>query len=254
MEWLYLRAPISYSINKKMKLLFLTTLMFSSSARLVAGFRAPFFTTTTSVPLKGRLSTSAAAAAAKTVLVPIGHGSEEIETTCIVDTLVRAGAEVTLASVEPEALCVMSRGVRIMADASFADDPSLEMKSWDAIVCPGGMPGAEKLRDSDALNRLLEKQNGEGKIVAAVCAAPAVVLEAKGILRGKKATCYPALPFISKLELEEGRYTGDADVVVDGHVVTSRGPGTSLKFALKLVELLFGEEKAEELTQQMLVR
>ena len=92
---------------------------------------------------------------------------------------------------------------------------------------------------------MLQKQAGEeGKYVAAVCAAPAVVLHSHGILAGKSATCYPAPPFVSVLE--DHRSGEDDEVVVDGDVITSRGPGTSLKFALKLVEVLYGAEKSEE--------
>lgn len=160
----------------------------------------------------------------------------------------------TVASVEPgELLCKMSRGIKIMADASLVDDGALEEQSWDAVVIPGGMPGAERLRDCESLTRILAKQaEAPPKIVAAVCAAPAVVLETHGILAGKTATCYPAPPFTEKLQQGGVKVSSDA-VVVDGNVVTSRGPGTSLLFALKLVELLFGPEKKDELAAQMLV-
>ena len=238
--------------------IFLTHMAFIATS---SGFAPGFLRSTT--PLwrstslcARRVSSLSMLSAEKSVLVPIGHGSEEIETTCIVDTLVRAGAKVTVASVEPgELCCVMSRGIKITADASLADSDDLENKQWDAIVCPGGMPGAERLRDDPRLTRMLTKQATSGSFVAAVCAAPAVVLETHGILNGCKATCYPAPPFVSKLEEEPGRYVdSEAEkVVVDGNVVTSRGPGTSLLFALKLVELLYSSEKAEELAAQMLV-
>jgi Putative intracellular protease/amidase len=115
------------------------------------------------------------------------------------------------------------------------------------------MPGAERLRDCETLTAMLKAQAGEeGKYVAAVCAAPAVVLHSHGILAGKSATCYPAPPFVSVLE--DHKDGAEDDVVVDGNVVTSRGPGTSLKFALKLVEVLYGTEKSVELQEQMLVK
>ena len=184
-------------------------------------------------------------AAPKRVLVPIADGSEEIETSCITDTLVRAGAEVTVASVEATTTCTMSRGLKIVADALVTD---VSGDDWDLVALPGGMPGAERLRDSDALDAILRKQDARQAPLAAVCASPAVILKSKGMLRSQ-ATCYPAPPFVEAL----GDIIADGAVVRDGHITTSRGPGTSLKFALDLVDQLYGPEKAEELRAQMLV-
>jgi protein deglycase len=94
-------------------------------------------------------------AAKKSVLVPIADGSEEIETTCITDTLTRFGADVTVASVQSSLVCTMSRGIKILADCTIAE---AAMKEWDLIALPGGMPGAEHLRDSKVLIDLLKKQ------------------------------------------------------------------------------------------------
>jgi protein deglycase len=99
---------------------------------------------------------------AKTVLVPIADGSEEIETTCITDTLTRFGAAVTVASVQPSLTCTMSRGIKILADCTIAE---AALKEWDLIALPGGMPGAEHLRDSKVLIDLLKKQK-EGSYVS----------------------------------------------------------------------------------------
>jgi putative intracellular protease/amidase len=103
----------------------------------------------------------------KTVLVPIADGSEEIETTCITDTLTRFGADVTVASVGPSLECRMSRGIKVVADCPIADCAT---KNWDLIALPGGMPGAEHLRDSDVLVDLIKKQKAAGKLYAAICA------------------------------------------------------------------------------------
>ena len=180
----------------------------------------------------------------KRVLVPIADGSEEIETSCITDTLVRAGAEVTVASVEATTTCTMSRGLKVVADALVTDVSG----DWDLVALPGGMPGAERLRDSDALDAILRKQDARQAPLAAVCASPAVILKSKGLIDGRQATCYPAPPFVEALG-----DVSDGAVVRDGHITTSRGPGTSLKFALDLVDQLYGPEKAEELRVQMLV-
>ena len=195
-----------------------------------------------SMALRAAASTGATQ---KRVLVPIADGSEEIETACITDTLVRAGADVTVASVEATTTCTMSRGLKIVADALVTD---VLGDDWDLVALPGGMPGAERLRDSDALDAILRKQDARRAPLAAVCASPAVILKSKGILRSQ-ATCYPAPPFVEAL----GDIIADGAVVRDGHITTSRGPGTSLKFALDLVDQLYGPEKAEELRAQMLV-
>jgi 4-methyl-5(b-hydroxyethyl)-thiazole monophosphate biosynthesis len=182
--------------------------------------------------------------AKKKVLVPIADGSEEIETTCVTDTLVRFGADVTVASVMPDLVCTMSRGIKIMADMSIEDAANQE---WDLIALPGGMPGAEHLRDCDKLIGMLEKQKKEGKLYGAVCASPAVVLASKG-LAADGATCYPAPVFREKLTSPV-----DAHVSVTDNLTTSQGPGTSLKFALQLGEHLYGKEKADEIAAALLV-
>ena len=121
----------------------------------------------------------------------------------------------------------LARGLKLTADCSIDDCASAE---WDAIACPGGMPGAENLRDSATLTALLKKQASAGKLTAAVCASPAVIFATHGILNGP-ATCYPAPQFKEKID----GWT-DAQAVVDGHILTSQGPGTSLQFALAIVE------------------
>lgn len=178
----------------------------------------------------------------KTILVAIGTGSEEIETACAVDTFVRCGAQVTLASVEPSTTVKMSRGMRYVADILITEiDQSVQ---YDAICLPGGMPGAERLRDCEELIDMIKKSDG---IVAAVCAAPAVVLAHHGMLHGKVATCYPMKEFRDALPTQ-----GDGDVVKDGKIITGSGPGTALRWALKVVDALYGQQKADEIGKQML--
>ena len=184
----------------------------------------------------------------KTVLVPIADGSEEIETTCITDTLTRFGASVTIASVMPDErlTCTMSRGIKVVADCTIAEAVT---KDWDLVVLPGGMPGAEHLRDSEPLIKLLKQQKSAGKMYGAICAAPAVALASHDLLvEGGAATCYPAPPFREKLP----QVSEDAVVVTD-NLLTSQGPGTALVFALQLGENLFGKAKRDEIAKQMLV-
>jgi 4-methyl-5(b-hydroxyethyl)-thiazole monophosphate biosynthesis len=178
------------------------------------------------------------------VLVPIADDSEEIETACITDTLVRAGAEVTVASVSGNLQVKMSRGLKILADCLIADCAD---KEWDAIACPGGMPGAERLRDCEPLTKLLKAQAEKSKVTAAMCASPAVIFATHGLLP-KSATCYPAQKFKDVV----GEAWQDKKAVIDGHVITSQGPGTSLQFALQIVEKLYSLEKAQELAGALL--
>jgi len=180
----------------------------------------------------------------KKVLVPIADGSEEIEAVCIIDTLRRAGAEVTVASVD-KLQVTASRGVKLVADALIADCTS---QTYDAIALPGGMPGAEHLRDSTLLIDMLKKQKQAGRLYGAICAAPAVALRPHGLIEKVHATCFPALR--SKLD---PAYASNERVVVDGNCVTSQGPATAIEFALKLVELLFGPTKAQEVGAAMLI-
>jgi len=174
------------------------------------------------------------------VLVPIAHGSEELETVTIVDVLRRAGAEVTLASVDGlQVTC--SHGLRITADCGIE---ACTGRTWDAIVLPGGMPGAEHLRDCVALIHMLRAQVAAGRLYAAICASPAVVLHHHGLLKGK-ATCYPGF---------ERGMTGyePAHVVEDGQCITASGPGAALAFALAVAAALAGRARAEQVRRAML--
>jgi len=181
---------------------------------------------------------------AKKVLVPIADGTEEIEAVCIIDVLRRAGADVTVASVDGLQITA-SRGVKIVADCLIYDCLTTD---YDLIAVPGGMPGAERLSDADAVVRLLQGQRRKERLYAAICAAPAVVLETHGLLENRRATSHPS--FSDRLSDQSAI---DSRVVVDGNVITSQGPGTAIEFALTLVELLFGKEKAEEVAEPMMV-
>jgi len=178
------------------------------------------------------------------VLVPIADGTEEIEAVCIIDVLRRAGADVTVAAVGDRQITA-SRGVRIVADCTIED---CRESNFDLIALPGGIPGAEHLRDSQPLVALLRRHQAAGGWYGAICAAPAVVLSHHGLLGGRQATSHPA--FADRLG--DGQAVASR-VVVDGKCVTSQGPGTALEFALTLVALLMGEAKAKEVATPMLV-
>ena len=178
----------------------------------------------------------------KKVLVAVANGVEEVETISVVDVLRRAGAELTIASIN-DLQITASRGVKIIADKLLTD---CHNETYDLIVIPGGMPGAENLRDSKPLIEMLTKQRDDGRWYAAICASPVVVFQHHGLLVGKKATAYPSM----LMELEN---VSKEHVVVDQNCVTSQGPGTALEFGIKLVELLYGEKKSQEIAQGMLI-
>ena len=180
---------------------------------------------------------------AKTVLVPIADGSEEIEAVTIIDVLRRAGAEVVAASVENQQITA-SRGVKISADTLIKDCTG---RRFDLIALPGGMPGAENLSKCDELIAMLKEQKKSGRLYAAICASPAVVFQRHGLIDDVKATCYPSM-------LEDLAHGVNSPVVVDSNCITSQGPGTATLFALKLVELLFDSEKRDEVARAMLVQ
>lgn len=181
----------------------------------------------------------------KTVLVPIANGSEEIEAVCIIDTLRRAGAQVTVASVD-ELQITAARGVKIVADTLIADCTDA---MYDLIALPGGMPGAEYLRDSVILTKLLQRQKAEGRLFAAICASPAVVLHHHHLVDGLRVTCHPSM-----MDRLDPARRSEERVVVDGTCITSRGPGTAIEFAIKLIEVLFDAEKAQKVAGPMLVK
>jgi 4-methyl-5(b-hydroxyethyl)-thiazole monophosphate biosynthesis len=188
---------------------------------------------------------SIAMASNKSVLVPIADGSEEMEAIIIADVLRRAQAEVTIASTEGKEQVTCSRGVKIVADTLIEDCVS---QDYDLVVLPGGMPGAEHLRDSKALVEILRKQQSSNKPLAAICAAPQVVLDSQGFLQGRKATAHPA--FSGKLSNQD---SVEERVVMDSGIVTSRGPGTAFEFALSLVSMLYGPEKMKEVAGPMVM-
>jgi 4-methyl-5(b-hydroxyethyl)-thiazole monophosphate biosynthesis len=179
----------------------------------------------------------------KTVLVPIADGIEEIEAVTVIDVLRRGGAEVTVASVDGLHV-VASRGVKLGADCPIDD---CKGKTYDLIALPGGMPGAEHLRDCRILTEMLTEQKAAGRLYAAICASPVVVLGKHGLLEGhSKIVCHPAMH--DKLPVTKA---SSDRVAVDGNCITSMGPGTAVEFALELVRQLFGEERENQVAGPM---
>jgi 4-methyl-5(b-hydroxyethyl)-thiazole monophosphate biosynthesis len=180
----------------------------------------------------------------KTALVPIANGSEDIESVTLIDVLRRAGVEVTVASVEKDIAVTCARRTRLVADTLFAD---VAGKEFDLIALPGGMPGAERLRDTAALIDMLKHQDGRGALIGAICAAPGVVLGAHGLVGLRIVTVYPGFEHLLPAGAAQ-----NADVVRGGNLVTGRGPAAAMAFSLTLVEALCGREKAAQVAAGML--
>ncbi len=177
------------------------------------------------------------------VLIPLAEGCEELEAVTIIDLLRRAGIDVVVAGLKP-GMVKASRGVQLVPDVTL--DVALQ-QDYDMVVLPGGMPGATHLKDDPRIIQLLKKMAAAGKYTAAICAAPMVLAEA-GLLEGKQATSYPGF-----LDALPGVTLSTATVVQDGTVLTSRGPGTAMDFALALVEVLSGVETRQQV-ESALVR
>lgn len=172
----------------------------------------------------------------KNVLVLFAEGSEELEAITVVNILRRADITVTLAGLHAGAL-QGSRGVTILPDSTL--DQALA-HSYDMVVLPGGQPGTNNLKADVRVLQLVQKMEQQGKYVAAICAAPSVLAVA-GLLDDKRATSFPgALDAFVQVQQQH------AAVVEDGKLITSRGPGTAMDFALTLVELLTGHAKRAE--------
>lgn len=180
----------------------------------------------------------------KKAVVALADGFEEIEAITPVDMLKRAEIEVVIGGLNGE-LVRGAHDVYIKADLSLKELDFVP----DAIIFPGGMPGAENLARSLEVKTLISRIDSQGGIIAAICASPALVLAPTGVLDGRKATCYPGLQqnFSTKV-----KYVKDP-VVHDGNVITSRGPATAMDFSLKIIECLAGKAKADMVGEHALV-
>jgi len=179
------------------------------------------------------------------VLVPLAQGCEELEAVTIVDLLRRAGVAVITAGLDDQPV-LASRGVRLLPDTTL--DEALR-QDYDMVVLPGGAGGSDHLDRDPRIQELIIKMVDRGRYVAAICAAPKVLANA-GLLRGKRATSYPGI--LDKMGLQDVDLSQDA-VVKDGNVITSRGPGTAIDFALSLIEVLASKDKRDEV-ERALVR
>ncbi len=172
----------------------------------------------------------------------LADGFEEVEAITPADFLRRAGVEVRLVGIGGSVV-TGGHGIAVTADTTIDEISEIP----DGIIVPGGMPGAENVAASEKALELIRNTFDAGKLVAAICAAPAVVLQKAGVLTGRKVTCYPG--FESRLD---GCDFSAERVVIDGNLITSRGPGTAAEFAVKLVETLVGAEAASDIHRKTL--
>jgi 4-methyl-5(b-hydroxyethyl)-thiazole monophosphate biosynthesis len=192
---------------------------------------------------------------AKKAVVLLADGFEEVEAITPIDYLRRAGIDVTIAAAGESLDVAGSHGVSVRADAGLAElvkragGLSVLCRDLDAVLLPGGLPGASNLAASSGVSALLGAMAGEGKIIAAICASPALVLAPLGLLQGRRFTCYPGM---EQGLAGTGPWSEDR-VVIDGNIITSRGAGTAAAFAIAVIGLLAGEAAGTKVARAVLL-
>lgn len=179
----------------------------------------------------------------RTVFVHLAEGFEEIEALAAVDILIRGGVDAKTVSVTGERIVKSVRGIGVQCDHLFEE---VDYSQGDMIVLPGGQPGVNNLSAHKGLAQKLKEYQDQGKWIGAICAAP-IALHRNGLIEGKTVTCYPGCGD----DFDEATVVEDK-VVMDGKLITSRGPGTAIEFGLKLLEVLKGKEVADEVRKKLL--
>lgn len=180
----------------------------------------------------------------KKIAVHLADGFEEIEAISIIDVLRRADLEVVVVSITKKLTVTGAHHLTVLADELFEE---VDYDKINMIVLPGGMPGASNLDAHEGLKKQIQHFNDAEKNLAAICAAP-LVYGKLGILKGRKAVCYPGFE-----KYLVGAEILNSPVAESGHIITGRGPGAAIIFALKIVSKLVSEDKAKLLASQMLV-
>ncbi len=176
------------------------------------------------------------------VAVMLVDGFEEIEATTIIDVLRRAGIDAVFVGLNSDT-AIGAHNISMKADTAFDD---INFDNFDMIVLPGGLPGAEYLAKSEKLQKVLKDFDEKDKFIGAICAAP-WALSTSNVL-GDSYTCYPGFEKV----VAKGGYVSDKNVVIDGNIITSKGPATAMEFALELVKVLQGNEKYIEVKDGLL--
>ncbi|MDR3112690.1 MAG: DJ-1/PfpI family protein [Elusimicrobiota bacterium] len=185
----------------------------------------------------------------KKAFVFLADGFEEVEALTPVDYLRRADIETITVSINGKEAVHGSHKITVLADRILEQIDRKEFQAADVFVLPGGMKGAQNLSQNGILDDVLKEANLSGKLIAAICASPAVVLDAKGILDGKIFTCYPEM----EKSVKKASYSLKR-VVADGNLITARAAGTSAEFAIAIVEKLSGKEVADKISQAVLLK
>lgn len=179
----------------------------------------------------------------KKVYVFLAEGFEEIEAVTPIDLLRRAGALVTTLSITDSLTVTGARGVPFVADALLKE---CDCRDADLIVLPGGCPGFENLAASDEVIEVIKFMQSEGRLVSAICGAPAAVLGAHGFLKDYAAVCYPGME-----DMLDCKRVAASDVCVDKNVITSKSAATAMEFALTLITALMGDDKCQEIKKSI---
>ena len=187
----------------------------------------------------------------KKAVVLLAEGFEEVEAVTPVDYLRRAGISVTVAALGESLAVKGARGISVNADITLNDFAAKQNAAGilpDAIVIPGGMPGAANIAASKAAAKLIGEMAAAGKLVCAICASPALVLAPMGLLSGRKFTCYPGM----EENVSGGQWTAES-VAVDGNIVTSRGAGTAGLFSATVIACLLGKTEGDKIAKSVLL-
>lgn len=173
----------------------------------------------------------------------LANGFEEVEALTPLDYLIRAGVEIKSVSITDENIVMGARGIKVVADILLKD---VDLKECQMIILPGGLNGMKNLKSNETIQNIIKHCIDNNIYVASICASPTILGE-MGYLRGKNATCYKGME--DKLIGANVKYD---DVVQDGNIITSRGAGLSNQFAFKLINVLCGEKKEQEIKDSIL--
>ncbi len=177
------------------------------------------------------------------IAVFLAEGFEEIEAVAIIDVLRRGGIEIDIVSIEKDKYIKGSHDICIVADKCFGE---IDKKSYDGIVLPGGMPGTTRLENYQPLKELIVDYNEQEKLIGAICAAPKI-LGNMGLLKNREAICFPGF----EEELEGARISKES-IAVSGHIITGKGAGKAIEFALAVLGKVKGEEVAKQLQKKLI--
>lgn len=182
----------------------------------------------------------------KKVYVMLAEGFEEIEALTVVDVLRRGEVFVEMVSITEDEMVTGGHGITVKADKTFSKVEDVV----DCIVLPGGLLGTMNLKEKVELMEKIKKQYEEGRYVAAICAAPALILGELGLLQGKKATCYPQM----EEHMKGAIYDNQSSAVQDGTIITACSMGGAIDFSLQILEALLGEEKSTQIRESLVIR